>query len=1004
MKGKQIRRSRPVPGLSREDEEKQLKQIIDIAQKNLIRTEERVTDLSGELHELMETYGTKDKEALAMFHNTQSQLRESRRDLVRCRKARKKPYFGRIDFRDPHQPADESFYVGRVGISENTSNPVVIDWRAPLASVYYENNTGQCTYTVKNEGSFTIDLKRKRTYEIEDDQLKDFFDSDVVANDELLTKYLAKNKTAVLGEIIATIQKEQNAVIRRSPKMNLIVQGVAGSGKTTVAMHRISYILYNYEDEFRPEDFYIIGSNRILLNYITSVLPDLDVYGVSQMTMEQLFIRLLYEDWDSGKYLIRSIDKKDSAVCIKGGSAWFHDLEMFCQKYEAEHISLEDVRMEGNHIILLGSDSIRSYLENNPGVSMQGKINMLNEILMARLENELAGRYVSYPPDVQKELRRMYRWYFGRKEWKGSVFEVYGRFLEEQAEKGKAVPYVEGEFDLYDLSALAYLYKRIKETDGIREASHVIIDEAQDFGMMAYHTLAYCLRGCTYTIMGDVSQNIHFGYGLNDWEELRQLLLPPGSTGFCLLKKSYRNTVEISHFATEILRHGHFPIYPVEPVERHGSPVTVKTCPDEEAMLLETEKRIRKWLEDGRETIAVICRDEEEAAEVRDWLGTRLTLADSDPETANFTEGIMVLPVEYTKGLEFDAVLLYHPSSADYPAEDRYVKLLYVAATRALHELTVVHQGDLTDLIAKPVPDEKKPELLGSAEESEKQDGDEPGQEKIRVRQEKRMSDMVPGRGQTPAARSAAQKINPSPHHFGECPDVNILRLKDMPEMDCSIRTIRKTKRYLDLIGPSGTLRVTPIASDIIRIRFIRGSAIGSAVGSADGYWNLEPDHPVAWTARAGRDLAEAATDRIAVRIDRRTGALRFLDQNRKVLLAERQRIPRQIRRGAVSETWNHFDWQEKEKIYAKGFLKEDLERINRKARYINFGGKKMRMPLLLSDRGYGIGVAAEQTVICCMISMYGNYLYTDGTDQIDYYFLYGGSTSGTLELYKKIT
>ena len=455
MKGKQIRRIRPVPGLRREDEEKQLKQIIDIAQENLTRTEERVTDLSGELHELMETYGTKDKEALTMFHNTQSQLHESRRDLIRCRKARRKPYFGRIDFRDSHQPVDESFYVGRVGISENTSEPVVIDWRAPLASVYYENNTGQCTYTVKNEGSFTIDLKRKRTYEIENDQLKDFFDSDVVANDELLTKYLAKNKTAVLGEIIATIQKEQNAVIRRSPKMNLIVQGVAGSGKTTVAMHRISYILYNYEDEFRPEDFYIIGSNRILLNYITSVLPDLDVYGVSQMTMEQLFIRLLYEDWDPGKYSVRPIDKKNSAVCIKGGSAWFHDLEMFCQKYEVEHISPEDVRMEGNHILLLGSDSIRSYVENNPGVSMQGKINMLNEILMAKLENELAGRYVSYPPDVQKELRRMYRWHFGRKEWKGSVFEVYGRFLEEQAENGKAVPYTEGEFELYDLSALA---------------------------------------------------------------------------------------------------------------------------------------------------------------------------------------------------------------------------------------------------------------------------------------------------------------------------------------------------------------------------------------------------------------------------------------------------------------------------------------------------------------------------------------------------------------------
>lgn len=127
----------------------------------------------------------------------------------------------------------------------------------------------------------------------------------------------------MLGEIIATIQQEQNLIIRRSPKTNLIVQGVAGSGKTTVAMHRISYILYNYEEDFRPEDFYIIGSNRILLNYITSVLPELDVYGIRQMTMEQLFIRLLYEDWDEEKYMVHTIDRADEKNSIKGGSGWF---------------------------------------------------------------------------------------------------------------------------------------------------------------------------------------------------------------------------------------------------------------------------------------------------------------------------------------------------------------------------------------------------------------------------------------------------------------------------------------------------------------------------------------------------------------------------------------------------------------------------------------------------------------------------------------------------------
>ncbi len=715
---------RPVPGLSREDEEKQLKEIIDIAQANLIRTESYVKALSDEYHDLVETYGPKDKEALAMLHNTQAQMRERQRDLVRCRKARKTPYFGRIDFKDASQPQEESYYVGRVGISKEAAEPVVIDWRAPLASVYYENNTGRCSYTVKGEGTFEVDLKRKRTYEIADDRLKDFFDSDVVANDELLTKYLARNKTAVLGEIIATIQAEQNDMIRRTPKRNLIVQGVAGSGKTTVAMHRISYILYNYEEEFRPQDFYIIGSNRILLNYITSVLPDLDVYGVSQMTMEQLFVRLLYEDWDPKVQRIRSVDKKDETACRKGSYGWFHDLEQFCREYEREAVSHEEIRLEKNGVLLMDEDTISSYLEHNPRVSMQGKINMLNEILRSRLENELSGKYVSYSPEEKKELQRMYRWHFGKDVWKGSVYEVYREFLTAQAEQGKAVPFPEDAFDLYDLAALAYLYKRIKETDGIREASHVIIDEAQDFGMMAYGALEYCLRGCTYTIMGDVSQNIHFGYGLNDWEELRKLMLSTNPDGFGLLKKSYRNTVEISHFATEILRHGNFAIYPVEPISRHGSQVRVTQCKNEEEMLAETEKNIRQWMQEGRETIAVICRDEEEAEMVSGRLGEKLPLADSNLETANFTQGIMVLPVEYTKGLEFDGVLLYHPSAEHYPAEDRYVKLLYVAATRALHELTVVHQGDLTDLIARPVSGEKRMQLLEEEKKVQREKAD----------------------------------------------------------------------------------------------------------------------------------------------------------------------------------------------------------------------------------------------------------------------------------------
>lgn len=1098
---------RPVPGLSRQEEEKQLTEILGVAQKNLERTEGYIKQLSDELYDLMETYGPKDKEALSLLHNTQSQLREYKRDLLRCQKARKKPYFGRIDFKDPNFPMEESYYVGRVGISKSGSEPLVIDWRAPVASIYYENAMGLCKYVVKNEGTYEVDLKRKRTYEIAEDKLKDFFDSDVVANDELLTKYLAKSKKAVLGEIIATIQKEQNAIIRKSPRTNLIVQGVAGSGKTTVAMHRISYILYNYEEEFRPEDFYIIGSNRILLNYITSVLPDLDVYGVAQMTMEQLFVRLLYEDWDARVHRICPIDKKDPLACRKGSYEWFHDLEQFCRDYERAAIPRKEIRIEKNGVLLLDGKAIDTYVENNPQLSMQGKILMLNEMLLSKLENELSGKYVSYTPAEKKELQRTFRWYFGKDVWKGSIYEVYKEFLQSQEQQGKgiqgrkaaalkesvsgdaregmeAVAFTENTFDVYDLAALAYIYKRIKETDGIREASHVIIDEAQDFGMMAYGALAYCMRGCTYTIMGDVSQNIHFGYGLNDWKDLQDLILTGTFDSFGLLKKSYRNTVEISDFATEILRHGNFSIYPVEPIIRHGNEVQVIECGDEDGMIREAVRTIQDWQKDGHETIAVICRDEEEAQEVSSRLGKTLTLVDSNLETTEFGSGVMVLPVEYTKGLEFDAVLIYHPSTENYPAEDQYVKLLYVAATRALHELTVIHQGDLTELIGKPVSEEKR---MQSLENEMRQEAKRYEKKEITIREQQQLDVLqgnkeramrnylgpkpivvepmkkrggsglggtrqtgvqVRGMAQKPgvsqsesqrlrmrqsgiqkvrtqqigaqegaqvstgiSARDAAP-VNPSPYRFGDIPDNSMLRPQGHSRIDNSVRMVKKTKKHLDLISSYGTLRLTPVEENIIRVQFVKGPM---AVFEP-GYWNYEPENPVIWTAKEGRNLVEITTGKLVVRIDKKTGVIKFFNKQGKLLLSEKDTLPRQLEAAATAVTgagmgtgagtfrsWIYFDWAKSEKLYAKGMLADDLERMNQKARYISFGGKKLRMPLLVSEYGYGIAVAAEKTAMCCAIPMYGPYLYMDGAKQADYYFLYGEDREHTLELYKKV-
>ena len=1025
-------------GTSREAEEQQLKKILEVAQRNLERAEGHQKGLSEQLQDMLESYDTRDKEVLALWHNTESLFQESKQDLLRCIKARKKPYFGRIDFQDAALSEPESYYVGRVGISPDGVEQLVIDWRAPMASVYYENALGNCTYTVKDTKKdetkvHEIELFRKRTYEIEEDKLKDFFDSDIVANDELLTKCLAKSKKAVLGEIIGTIQKEQNAIIRMSPKTNLIVQGVAGSGKTTVAMHRISYILYNYE-QFRPVDFYIVGSNRILLNYITGVLPELDVYGVSQMTMEQLFIRLLYEDWDEKKHKVKATDPNDKEAYRKGEYAWFHELEAFCEEYEAKTIKTEPVLIEKTGVVLLEKKSIETYIKNNPRMSVQAKINALNEWLLGRLENELTGKSVSYTPEEKKELNRACKVHFGRDEWKGSLFDLYEEFLAHQRKKGSKIFAEAGAYDVYDLAALAYLYKRIKEIDPIREASHVIIDEAQDFGMMVYGSLAYCLRGCTYTIMGDVSQNIHYGYGLNDWEDLRGLILTGDYDNFGILKKSYRNTVEISEFATEVLHHGNFPIYPAEPILRHGNPVSIQGYDTEENMNRAVVSIIENWKKEGHGTIAVICADEKEAADVTWMLGGKITLADSNPETAVFDEGVMVLPVEYTKGLEFDAVLLYHPSKEKYPMEDQYVKLLYVAATRALHELAVVHRNDLTDLIATPVSEEKKqrslekqqdilrvaaPRVIHKVTEEEKQDelamflerttkryGLNQPKTEGQKEQGKVSATPVQRTEEKPVIKAAPVKkapgpepdaeINTSPYQFATVVATDKLTPKGHSRIDCGVRWVKKSKEFVEFVSNYGTLRVTPVTDAIVRIQFVRGQADTFA----EEKWKYTGEKKVSFLARENPSVYEIITKKLVVRMEKKTGALSFLDTKGALLFKESGKEPHQIEPD-VSKTWNYFDWAKSEKISAKGILDEDLVEVNGKARYISIGGKKKRMPLLLSGRGYGIAVSAEDAAYFCGVGVYGQYICTEQETQIDYYVLFGGNDAENLRLYK---
>lgn len=915
-----IRKSE-IPGLTREEEEAQLAKVVGIAEQNLEQAKADIRLANEDLADLMETYDAKEAEGLALWNNATAKLNAYQHGMARLEKARKKPYFGRIDFQDPRLSFLESYYIGRVGISDEKAEPVVLDWRAPISSVYYENSTGPCSYTVSSEGTFSIDLKRKRTYEIE-------------------TEYI-------------------------------------------------------------------------------------DNYCREQSTL-----------------------------------------------------------------------------------SMEGKMCMLNEILLAKFENEVSGKEVTFPAREKKALKRKYEKYFGDGKWRGSIFDLYLQFLEQQAEKGKAVEVPENSFDVYDLAALAYLYKRIKENDPVREASHVVIDEAQDFGMMAYQVLHYCLRDCTYTIMGDTSQNIHFSYGLNDWEELKKLILTGTYDAFGVLRKSYRNTVEISDFANEILRHGDFAIYPVEPVLRHGTAVRKEAFDDEEALLAAGVQTIKTWQAQGYETIAVVCRDEAEAADTVRKLKQYVPVVEEDLETAEFGEGVMVLPVAYTKGLEFDAVLLLDPTEEKYPENDGQMKLLYVAATRALHELAVLYTGELTGILAKEAPkgrhnQEFAMETLTKAKEYEKvsltqkeareenraigiQEMDERnshGPKRIVIKPEQRPG-MAPGntsttgtavmaKGSTATRRAAAEtgeeiaaktmqqrapegvssifagaayhgkaggkapgsrrsagtqagmqygtgmagvqsakrpggagmvpgeaekteRLNTSPYAFGAIPENELLRIKGHSKIKCAVKWAKKGKSAVEIASMYGILRITPITPEVIRISFVKG--VTAKV--QDTYWKPKADTAFPWSAKESKTAVLVETEKLRVMVEKKDGAVQFLTPDNKPILSEKRDEPRMIDGGM---TWTFFDWSGSEKLKAKGILSTEWLDLTAKARYVSFGGKQARMPLFVSNRGYGIAAAASRTALLCNVRTFGTYLHTAGDGQIDYYFILGKDREEIVKQYKEL-
>lgn len=680
-------------------EEQHFTACMDIIRDNIECYEDKLETQQKETSELFRAVQGGDVELYNQLLASQNILEHTKNTLRKNQAALKKAYFGRIDYLEEETQNRESWYIGKNGITKDQTDVVIVDWRAPVSSVYYENELGKGKYDVPENSPIEIDLTKKRTYDVSDGKLLGYYDNDVASNDELLVKYLAQNKEAVLGDIIATIQKEQNEIIRDTPFKNVIVQGVAGSGKTTVAMHWISYILYNYEKKYKSSEFCIVGSNDMLLSYITSGLPELDVSNVKQMRMDRFLTYLMGKAFKKTYKIVPT--KEDGRV--KSRLEFAEQLTAFLEEKRTNAKPDGDIK-DSQLGMIFTRQNLEETWEQFPEKSLAELYTIMNE----RLKKKIAFLWTEEEEkEKRKEKMAQYRGFFSMpKEWK-SEMSIYLEFLEGISGLEQTKEQVKKRcFDVYDVAALALIWKRIFVKNQPDEFSQIIIDEAQDFGEMVYYVLRKVLSGSYFTIMGDVSQNINYETGMNDWEELKKAVFVKDRDSFRLLAKSYRNTIEISEFAGKVLEKASSGQYKIQPVIRHGKAVEC-IRESEEQLIFKLTDLAEDIQQRGYETTAVVCRTFQEAEWLQNKIDTywkeRKKGKEENREQGNIAEefhkGLMILPIEWIKGLEFDAVILWKPDQEHYQNTPKDAKLLYVAITRALHELYLLGSEEMTELI-----------------------------------------------------------------------------------------------------------------------------------------------------------------------------------------------------------------------------------------------------------------------------------------------------------------
>ncbi|WP_395760474.1 HelD family protein [Bacillus sp. 3G2] len=685
----------------------------NIFEEELQRMKEILHTMDDQLEQLENIpvyYGEDFKEQIL------ESMRESNRQNLRI--GVQEPYFGRLDFQEDGKEDVMPIYIGKVGVShKDTMKPIVIDWRAPVASMFYSFTGGEeLAFYQSPDGLVEGDVYLKRNISIRKRELERVVDTYVKGNedvshaDDFLLYRLGENKDNKLKDIVSTIQSEQNDIIRAERNLPLLIQGVAGSGKTTIALHRLAFLIYEYREQLEAERMIVFAPNSLFLDYISSVLPELGVGNISQTTFADWALRTL----DDSVKLKQTEEKLKEAFSInrdeenvmlgklKGTLEFKSFIEERMVQFEKEFIPTNDFEAWDKAIIPV--EDIKKWMQVE---YKHYPLKKRRERLVGRMKRWIEIELKKYGETNEKKLLKKEatkRLNTYMKFWpKMSALSLYSSILKskeilevlpeelvKETEKNcrKKEVYVE------DLPALIYIHHRITGIEIGQKFHHVVIDEAQDFSPFQVYVLKEITLGNSFTILGDLSQAIYDYQGIEDWSAFKEVFQ---ETGYYELTKSYRSTKEIIEFANEIIKNAEIPVGLATPVFRSGEDVKVIHVEDQFNEIMKTLKHLQN--EDVK-TIAVIGRTDDECRDIYEKLTTAgLAVNVIEADQSKYEGGISVVPVYLAKGLEFDAVLLIDVDEEHYKNTKHDAKLLYVGCTRSLHDLWIFHSGEASPLI-----------------------------------------------------------------------------------------------------------------------------------------------------------------------------------------------------------------------------------------------------------------------------------------------------------------